>query len=500
MVHTPSGSLSSSSSIDLTGTRLGDLQILRRLGRGGMAEVYVARQMSLDRQVAVKVLRSDLATDEAYVRRFEREARAAADLAHPNIVQIFEIGNTQGLHYIAQEFVDGRNLRELVRRDGSLSSEQVMGVLYAVAAALDRASSRGIIHRDIKPENIMLGSGGEVKVADFGLARVDRPGFQSELTQIGLTMGTPLYMSPEQIQGKGVDVRSDLYSLGVTAYYLLAGHAPFEGDSPLSIAVKHLNDAAKPLDEVRHGIPAGLVAIVEQMMRKDPAHRIQTPLDLMRRIESVSGRNMGPIAIGSTTLAPLPATARLQELMGERSLRGGIWRKGLIAAGVAVAAWGLFIFGQRIAKQRPMQDSFAELRATPVEVSREESVESQYFAAMALQTREGWLAVAKYFPPGEKSSHVMYAEKAALQLARLERGRNQWQAADEQLRPLLNSKSQVIVALAFAEQVAMESGQGSSSQSDSMSRLQSAYRLLSDQDRTLVRTAAPEEVAMRLVD
>jgi eukaryotic-like serine/threonine-protein kinase len=243
----------------LTGRKLGDYQILRRLGRGGMADVYLAEQGSLNRQVAFKVLRSSLASDDNYVRRFRNEALAAAKLSHANIVQIYGVDCVEGVHFIVQEYVKGQNLRQLLNRRSSIECRLATNIMRQVAAALYRAGQQGIIHRDIKPENIMLAATGEVKVADFGLARVVQNGEAMNLTQIGMTMGTPLYMSPEQVEGKSVDQRSDLYSFGVTCYHMLAGRPPFVGETPLSIAVQHLKTEPDRSGRAASGLAAGLV-------------------------------------------------------------------------------------------------------------------------------------------------------------------------------------------------------------------------------------------------
>jgi len=184
----------------------------RELGdyAGGMAEVYLAEQLSLRRQVALKVLSPALASDRNYVERFLNEARAAASLVHPNIVQIYEVGEVEGIHFIAQEYVAGKNLGQLLEREGTLLPSLVLEVLRQVVSALCKAQELAIVHRDIKPENLLLSHSGEVKVADFGLARVQNID-TAALTQVGVAMGTPLYMSPEQVEGKPVDARSDLY-------------------------------------------------------------------------------------------------------------------------------------------------------------------------------------------------------------------------------------------------------------------------------------------------
>jgi len=224
---------------DLAGRTLGDFKLLRRLGRGAMAEVYLAEQQSLRRQVALKVLKRGLAADVNYVQRFQNEARAAAALVHAHIVQIYEVGCADGIHYIAQEYVQGMNLREWMQRRGSPDVRLAVGVMRQTVAALHKAAQAGIVHRDIKPENIMLSQAGEVKVADFGLARIAREDDMLHLTQVGITMGTPLYMSPEQVEGKPLDSRSDLYSFGVTCYHLLAGKPPFTGETALAVGARH---------------------------------------------------------------------------------------------------------------------------------------------------------------------------------------------------------------------------------------------------------------------
>ena len=193
--------------------------------------MYLAEQGSLRRQVAFKVLREALAKEEHYVRRFHNEAQAAAALVHANIVQIYEVGCLEGVHFIAQEYVAGKNLMQLLVRRGPLDIKLAVNILRQVAAALHRAGLRGVTHRDIKPENILLTSAGEVKVADFGLARVTSSDGKVDLTQVGVTMGTPLFMSPEQIEGGSIDPRSDLYSLGVTAYQMLTGP-----EAPISVS------------------------------------------------------------------------------------------------------------------------------------------------------------------------------------------------------------------------------------------------------------------------
>src|SRR5438105_4477117 len=273
---------------DLSGRRIGDYQHLRRLGRGGMADVYLAEQLSLRRQVALKVLRKNLAGDDAYIRRFQHEAQAAAKLVHANIVQIYEVGCIDGTYFISQEYVPGQNLKQLLARLGhGVDAVQAVNIIRQVAAGLHKAAEQKIIHRDIKPENIMITPGGEVKVADFGLARVVRDGEALNLTQVGITMGTPLYMSPEQVEGRPVDPRSDLYSSGVTCYHMLSGHPPFDAPTAPHLAAQHRETDPKRLEVVCPHLPDGLCRIVHKMLAKKPDDRYQRAIDLLKDLKTL---------------------------------------------------------------------------------------------------------------------------------------------------------------------------------------------------------------------
>ncbi len=279
---------------DLSGRQLGNFHLLRLLGRGAMAQVYLAEQSDLKRQVAVKVLKGDLALDATYVKRFQREAQAAASLSHANIVQIYEVGCVDRVHYIAQEYVQGLNLLQWMSRNGTAELRLAVNVLRQVAAALAKAADQGIVHRDIKPENIILTRSGEVKVADFGLARLPpHLGELVDLTQAGITLGTPLYMSPEQVEGKPLDHRSDLYSLGVTCFHLLVGRPPFTGETALSVAVQHLKKQPEPLENLRPDLPPALCRIVHKMLAKDPAKRYQSTRELLRELHQVQVEHLG---------------------------------------------------------------------------------------------------------------------------------------------------------------------------------------------------------------
>jgi eukaryotic-like serine/threonine-protein kinase len=311
---------------DLTGLVLGEFHLLRRLGKGGMAEVWLSEQTSLRRQVAVKILRPDFVADANYVKRFKHEATAAGSLNHPNIVQVYMVGEENGIHFIAQEYVQGRNLKEFITRKGPLEVPIALHILKQVAAALQVAAASGIVHRDIKPENVLLTKKGEAKVADFGLAQLSLHGEKVALTQVGVTMGTPLYMSPEQVNGKTLDARSDIYSMGVMAWHMLAGRPPFSGESALAVAVKHLNEAPPSLKDVRPDVPPGVVALIERMMSKKkedrPADAQAVANDLKSLLRQATGKETPPseAAFRQDTLATRSKTPFL-----ERSLRRQMW-------------------------------------------------------------------------------------------------------------------------------------------------------------------------------
>ena len=259
--------------LDLTNCVLGDFRLLRRLGSGGMAQVYLAEQTSLQRNVAIKVMRPDFGGDDLYRQRFEHEARAAAGLTHPNIVQVYGVGEEDGIHYIAQEYVHGLNLRQFLDRRKPPGAHLAIHLMRQVSSALNAAHKSGIVHRDIKPENIMVTRKMTAKVADFGLAQLTLGGERVNLTQQGVTMGTPLYMSPEQVNGANVDPRSDLYSLGVTFYHLLTGRPPFTAPTAFALAYKHLNENATPLEHLRPDLPPALIRVIHRLMAKQASDR-----------------------------------------------------------------------------------------------------------------------------------------------------------------------------------------------------------------------------------
>jgi serine/threonine-protein kinase len=258
--------------------RLGQYQLRRRLGAGGMGEVYLARHALLRRPCALKLIRPERAGDAGHLRRFEREVQATAALTHPNTVQIFDYGHAEdGTFYYAMEYLPGLNLEQLVKGHGPLPPERVLHLLRQVCGALYEAHAVGLIHRDIKPSNIITCERGGVpdvaKLLDFGLVR-SRDADPDHLSQEGTMAGTPAYMAPEQAEGKKeLDARGDLYSLGAVGYYLLTGQPPFVRPSPLQTVIAHLCDMPTPPDRLRADVPADLQAVVLRCLEKDPARR-----------------------------------------------------------------------------------------------------------------------------------------------------------------------------------------------------------------------------------
>jgi eukaryotic-like serine/threonine-protein kinase len=278
---------------DLSNSRLGEFLLLRRLGTGGMADVYLAEQTSLNRLVAVKILKSGSlsASNAVLLKRFEQEARAAGGLNHPNIVQIFMTGREGKLSYIVQEYVAGLNLSQWIRKHGSPDFLTGLRWMQQIASALRTASEAGIVHRDVKPENIMITRGGIAKVTDFGLAQLGAATDQKmNLTQAGTTMGTPWYMSPEQIQGDKLDHRSDQYSFGVTCFHMFAGRPPFPGKNAMSVAVQHLKEDPPELSSFRADLPKPICTVIHRMMAKQARDRFPREEDLelaLRKLEQI---------------------------------------------------------------------------------------------------------------------------------------------------------------------------------------------------------------------
>src|SRR5205814_298087 len=249
----------------------GRYKIVRKLGAGGMADVYLAEDQELGRLVAIKILNDRHAADDQFIERFRREAKNAAGLSHPNIVSIYDRGEAEGTYYIAMEFLDGRSLKELIVGRGPAPVNVSVEYVRQILSALRFAHRHGIVHRDIKPHNVLVDREGRVKVTDFGIARAGT----SQMTEAGSIVGTAQYLSPEQARGGEVDQRSDLYSLGVVLYELLTGQTPFDGDTPVEIAMKHLSNVPQQPSALRKDIPHELDMVVMRALAKDPEDRYQ---------------------------------------------------------------------------------------------------------------------------------------------------------------------------------------------------------------------------------
>lgn len=373
-------------------------ELQRRVGRGGMAEVFLARDRLLDRPVAIKILFPEFATDPSFVERFKREAQSSANLTHPNIVGVYDWGKEHGTYFIVMEFVDGRTLSDILRAEGPLPPERAARIAADVAAALGSAHASGVVHRDVKPGNILITEGGEVKVADFGIARAITGTSEDNLTQTGSVMGTATYFSPEQAQGKPVDARSDLYSLGIVLYELVSGKPPFTADSPVAIAYKHVQEPLPPLRAKVPSLPTGYEAVTVKALDKNPDNRYADAAamrdDLLRfaagrpvLAEDDLARTTAASASGADTPpggTPPVAGAAASEYVEQPNRTG--WFIGAIIVLLVVLAGLVFAFGRQLGIfgdgdeqivvpamiNRPIEEAEAALEAIGLEPVRNE--------------------------------------------------------------------------------------------------------------------------------
>ncbi len=317
----------------------GRYRIIRRLGSGGMADVYCAEDTQLGRQVALKLLYRRFAEDDEFVERFRREASSAAGLQHPNIVQVFDRGEWDGTYYIAMEYLEGRNLKQVVRDHGALDPALGVDLVIQILKAARFAHRRGIVHRDIKPHNVIVDDEGRAKVTDFGIARAGT----SDMTETGAIMGTAQYLSPEQAQGHPVDARADLYSIGIVLYELLTGALPFDAESPVTIALKQVSEDPVPPMQLNPAVSPALDAVVMRALRKDPAMRYQDADEFISALDSaLAGRYVETVAVADD-----PVEALEEE---DRRNWGRIATIALIAlalAALAIGAWLLLSPEQR---------------------------------------------------------------------------------------------------------------------------------------------------------
>jgi serine/threonine protein kinase len=304
-------------------------------GSGGMSSVFRAYDVQLDRRVAIKILHARYLQEDDYVERFRREARAVAQLSHPNIVTVIDRGDDEGRQFIVFEYVEGENLKELIQRCGRLSVQQALELTLATADGLAFAHEHGLVHRDVKPQNVLLSSSGDVKVTDFGIARsLD---VEHGVTQTGTVLGTGEYLAPEQASGGVVSPATDVYSLGVVLWEMLTGDVPFGGENLVAVAMRHVNEPLPSLREQRPDLPPRLVAAVEKALAKDPADRFPSMEAFASELRACLA-GLGPE--GATAVIPLPKPAS-NKVSLSRTRPGRSWPIGYLLAGVAVAVVAL---------------------------------------------------------------------------------------------------------------------------------------------------------------
>lgn len=396
---------------DLQDQMLGEFRLLRRLGGGGMAEVWLAEQTSLQRQVAIKVMRPDIQADETCRRRFEQEALATAGLNHPNIVQVYAVGESNGVRFIAQEYVAGMNMRDYILKKGPPTAHIALHLLKQVASALQAAAEKGIVHRDIKPENILLTRKGVAKVVDFGLAQLTQGG-DLRLTQAGMTMGTPLYMSPEQVQGSKVDHRSDLYSLGATFYHLLAGRPPFRGETALAVAYHQVHTPPPSLAELRPDLSPPVCQLIQRMLAKQPDERFASAQSLLLELRDLEKR----IGTDGEFTMPVesPTINNLTRSSESRWQQWSAWLRPSAHPWIAFAVWGTLLVtvaaaaGTRSARRTSM--TLIPSGGPLAHVEREPTLVRQLELARSTNTDDAWWAVLLYFPGSEPENYIASQE------------------------------------------------------------------------------------------
>ncbi len=381
----------------LTGSLFaGRYRVTRKLGGGGMADVYLAEDQELGRRVAVKILHERYANDEQFVERFRREATHAAGLSHPNIVSIFDRGEADGSYFIVMEYVEGRTLKELIRGRGPCPIPVAIAYTRQILSGLRYAHRNGVIHRDIKPHNVIVDPEGVVKVTDFGIARAG----VSQMTEEGAIIGTAQYLSPEQARGAPVDQTSDLYSTGIVLYELLTAEVPFSGDTPVEIAMKHLSEIPNPPSDLRAEVPDDLDNVVLRALSKEPADRYQSAAAMDADLETVAHGGHVPLETAEAATVVL-AGGRVVDSTGAtqvtrrarpgdappfdptRKRRGPVW-PWLVGLGalIALAIAGFFLY-------EPIQDRFggSDQVAVPYVVGLQEALARNAISDKGLQPR-----------------------------------------------------------------------------------------------------------------
>jgi serine/threonine protein kinase len=469
---------------DLTGVTLGDFQVEKLLGRGGMGEVYLATQLSLSRPVALKVLRSEFASNKTYLGRLRTEATAVAKLNHPNIVHVYTLGDLDKFSFIAMEYVQGTNLKDYILKKGALDLPLAFSIMRQAGQAIGAAGEIGLVHRDVKPENILLTKKGRVKVADFGLCR-DQDSRSVHLTQTGVTMGTPLYMSPEQAQGHAIDHRSDLYSLGVTFYHMLAGVPPFHAETALALALKQVREMPRSMLVHRPDLPDELDQLVLRLMAKAPEDRYQSASQMLTDLAKIrDALEIGATVVNADAPAGRPDDSRLSTSVNGATAKPGS-SKGVTSAiaassahtivavrdilarlspGMIVATSALCLLGGAIAGWSAREPDVQSIASQPGQVlpglwleprwttvPKQNSPEEQFRYALLQAPREDWvpsfLAVAGNFPHSHEPISKAYTQLARIwyrrcdlkALGTLESELSQWKEAKEYDQELVHT-------------------------------------------------------------
>lgn len=385
----------------------GRYELEEKIGSGGMAIVYKARCHLLKRHVAVKVLRPELVEDEEFVARFKRESQAAASLSHPNIVNIYDVGEENGIYYIVMEYVKGKTLKEYIREKGKLDWEEAVRIAIQICSALKHAHKNGIIHRDIKPQNILVSEDGTVKVTDFGIARAVT---SATVTMAGANvMGSVHYFSPEQARGGHVDAKSDLYSLGIVLYEMVTGTVPFEGDTAVSVALKHIQEKVKPPEELNPDIPKSLQDVIEKAIEKDQNKRYQTAGEMIKDLQRVLKEPNGNFVARSDDDSDMPTQVfkpinvenEQQESQDEGEKRPIRWRLLFIAIPLLAILMLFFYIGSQIYQNHFVMED--------VEVPKVVGMDEQD-AEMVLQERNLMMKVIERKNSSQEEGIILYQD------------------------------------------------------------------------------------------
>ncbi len=344
------------------GSELGGYKIEEVLGKGGMGTVYKAHELSLNRKVALKVLAQRLSSDHEFIQRFKREAQIIASLDHPNIVRILAYGEEKGLYYFAMEYIKGKDLGQLMKERPAIPLEETLHIIEQIANALTEAEARGVVHRDLKPTNILIDEKGRVKVTDFGVAHLQETDIK--LTRTGWFLGTPEFASPEQARGDPLDIRSDIYSLGVVLYWMLTGKPPISGDSPQAVLIRIATESLPPIQKFYPSLPEPICKLIEKMTAKDPNQRFQNPKELTSAIRD---------CIHKMKKEPVRETELFLERSKPRRLSPRLW--GAIL-GIALAVFLIVWLGEAILiKKKPSVEKKEVSEITKIEESQPPSLE-----------------------------------------------------------------------------------------------------------------------------